>query len=326
MSDDENQALTPTLQNVLDQKSLQWVFVGGKGGVGKTTTSSSLAVQLAAVRESVLLISTDPAHNLSDAFGQKFGKDPTLVQGFDNLYCMEIDPTSSIQEMIESQDNSAMNSIMQDLAFAIPGVDEAMGFAEVMKLVKSMQYSTIVFDTAPTGHTLRFLSFPTVLEKALAKVSQLSGRFGPMMQQMSGMMGVSANHEDIFAKLESMRAVINEVNQQFQDPDKTTFVCVCISEFLSLYETERLVQELTNGNIDTHNIVVNQLLFPPKDSNCDQCKVRHKMQQKYLEQIFDLYEDFHITLLPLLTHEVRGVEKLKTFSRLLVEPFQPPEQ
>ncbi|KAJ2609522.1 Golgi to ER traffic- protein [Coemansia sp. RSA 1365] len=325
MSDDEFQPLEPTLQNVLDQQSLQWVFVGGKGGVGKTTTSSSLAVQMASVRKSVLLISTDPAHNLSDAFGQKFSKDPTLVQGFENLYCMEIDPTSSIQEMIENADNSAMNSIMQDLAFAIPGVDEAMGFAEVMKLVKSMEYSVIIFDTAPTGHTLRFLSFPTVLEKALSKVSQLSGRFGPMMQQMSGMMGVNANHEDIFAKLESMREVINEVNQQFQDPDKTTFVCVCISEFLSLYETERLVQELTNGNIDTHNIVVNQLLFPPKDSNCDQCKVRHKMQQKYLEQIFDLYEDFHITLLPLLTHEVRGGEKLKSFSRLLVEPFQPPK-
>src|SRR5689334_21936612 len=62
--------------------------------------------------------------------------------------------------------------------------------------VKSMEYSVIIFDTAPTGHTLRFLSFPSVLEKALAKVSQLSGRFGPMMQQMSGMMGMQGNPED----------------------------------------------------------------------------------------------------------------------------------
>jgi arsenite-transporting ATPase len=216
----EDEPLPPTLENIIDQKSLKWIFVGGKGGVGKTTTSSSLAVQLAKYRESVLLISTDPAHNLSDAFGQKFGKDARPVEGIPNLHCMEIDPNGSIQEFLDQSDNQGVSNMMQDIAFSIPGIDEALSFAEVMKQVKSKSYSVIVFDTAPTGHTLRFLQFPTILEKALGKISELSGRFGPMLNSFLGQTGT--NSEDMFAKLEETRTTISEVNKQFQDSELTT--------------------------------------------------------------------------------------------------------
>ncbi|KAH8202265.1 hypothetical protein TruAng_003542 [Truncatella angustata] len=337
-------SLDPTLQSILDQRSLRWIFVGGKGGVGKTTTSCSLAIQLAKVRRSVLLISTDPAHNLSDAFNQKFGKEARLIDGFDNLSAMEIDPNGSIQDLMAGQGGEnggqdlndmtgGMGGMMQDLAFAatatqIPGIDEAMSFAEVLKQVKSLSYETIIFDTAPTGHTLRFLQFPSVLEKALAKISQLSTQYGPLLNGFLGSNGSLPNGQNLnemMEKLETLRETISEVNTQFKDENLTTFVCVCIAEFLSLYETERMIQELSSYGIDTHTIVVNQLLFPKQGSGCDQCNARRKMQKKYLDQIEELYDEFNVVRMPLLVEEVRGKEKLEKFSDMLVQPYVPPQ-
>ncbi|MCO5605226.1 hypothetical protein L7F22_059406 [Adiantum nelumboides] len=231
----------------------------------------------------------------------------------------EVDPN------VESEDfeNMEGGGIVSELANAIPGIDEAMSFAEMLKLVQTMDYSVIVFDTAPTGHTLRLLQFPSTLEKGLGKIMALKNRFGGLISQVSRMFGAEDEfgEDAIMGKLEGIQDVIEQVNKQFRDPELTTFVCVCIPEFLSLYETERLVQELARFEIDTHNVIINQILYE-EGVESKLLRARMRMQQKYLDQFYELYEDFHITLLPLLPEEVRGVEPLKAFSKNLVTPFE----
>lgn len=335
-------SVDPNLHSLITSKTYKWIFVGGKGGVGKTTSSCSIAIQMALQQpeKQFLLISTDPAHNLSDAFGEKFGKDARKVTGMDNLSCMEIDPSAALKDMNDlavSGDNDnnggGLNDILQggalaDLTGSIPGIDEALSFLEVMKHIKKQErsegdaFDTVIFDTAPTGHTLRFLQLPTTLSKLLEKFGEITSRLGPMLNSLTG----AGNDMDISGKLNELKENVEKIRQQFTDPDLTTFVCVCISEFLSLYETERLIQELISYDMDVNSIIVNQLLFAEYDNqekDCKRCQSRWKMQKKYLEQIDELYDDFHIVKMPLCAGEIRGLNNLVKFSQFLNKQYDP---
>ena len=148
----EGMDLEPTVRSIVES-DLKWVFVGGKGGVGKTTTSCSLGVLLSKHRDSVLILSTDPAHNLSDAFSQKFSSTPTAVDGFSNLFCMEIDPEEKKAAMADqikragaeagSDGTGGIMDMVKDMmggsgdgSSMMPGMDEMMSFAELMQRVE----------------------------------------------------------------------------------------------------------------------------------------------------------------------------------------------
>ncbi len=209
----------------------------------------------------------------------EFGKEATKVNGFDNLSAMEIDPNSSIQEMIEQSVQQRWSYGLDDARLGVcdPGVDEAMGFAEIMKHVKSMEVLCHrLRHRSHWPHSTTIPLLPKRSGKGLAKFSTLGRSLGPMLGQFQSMLGGGgANQEDMFAKLESMREVITEVNTQFKDPEKTTFVLRMHRRIpLAIRNRTPHPGTSTQYEIDTHAIVCNQLLYPKKDSNCQHCRLR----------------------------------------------------
>lgn len=329
-----------SLKNITDDKNLRWVFVGGKGGVGKTTTSSALGVALEKLGKKTLLVSTDPAHNLSDAFAQKIssGTDPTKIKDYNSLYALEVDASEAAESFVtklaqaserisESGGLSESGGIsdllpldtLRQLLSSVPGIDEAVSFSQIAKLAKTMEFDSIVFDTAPTGHTLRLLSFPSVADKALSKFDEIRERMTPLFAMFSnGDPEIQGKIRQAEEQLESAKAGLMEVTAILNDQERTTFVCVAIAEFLSVYETERLVQELCTMNINVRNVLVNQLMQPDEKDISGILRTRSQMQKKYLNQIDELYprEDFHITYMPLLPEEIRGVDSLRTYGEI----------
>lgn len=144
------------------------------------------------------------------------------------------------------------------------------------------------------------------------------------MNMMSGG-GEGNSLNKIFDKISKLKEETSYLKTVISNPKLTTFVAVCIPEFLSVYETERLVQELTAYDIDIFNIVVNQIVVPEKGSTCGQCLSRYKMQSKYLKQIFELYEDFHVVLMPLERNEIRGISSLENYAQKLLSEQELPQ-
>ena len=312
------------LSNIINSPNLKWVFVGGKGGVGKTSVSSSLAVLLSQKLPKVLIISTDPAHNLSDAFNQKMGYQPTLINGFNNLYGIEINPKEfkdeddNLTDMLGVNIDEETRNIFEDLKNSIPGIDEALAIGVLLQIIDKMDYSMVIFDTAPTGHTLRMLNFPKLLDEATQKFSLMKEKLGPM----TGFIGEAFGDgiKNMLEMVDTFKVQAEKIRKDFTNNEHTTFIAVCIPEFLSMYETERMIQEL--------------------NKDCDMCKARFAMQKKYIKQIRQLYGDeqdeddddedinmdndnkdnkkYFISILPLQEEEIRGIDLLKSFGKFLI--------
>jgi len=350
------------------EDEIKFVFVGGKGGVGKTTSSSAIACALATAGKRVLLISTDPAHSLGDAWRMKFSNTPKSPM--DKLHVMEVNPKEIMEKelhswmeltnnIMDSDENSGDSNVMEKVASfqewlsGIPGIDEATALSSSITHIESGEYDIIVFDTAPTGHTLKLLGLPDILEKGIEKIESLQSTLWGYWETFKGLGSeksrkkVSAK-DSIAEKLHNHKCSIQKVAMMLQDQIRTRFVVVCIAEFLSVSETQRLLYELDKNGVKASHVVVNQLVNNALESKelaeleglaevgnlqlsqellqktvhaCRLTTARKNLQQKYLKVLKDFPETQGILdgicEVPLLAEEVTGIDAIRRFSKLL---------
>lgn len=305
-----------------------FVFIGGKGGVGKTTVSAATALWFARHGKKTLIISTDPAHSLSDSFERNIGYNPTPLA--ENLEALEIDPDMAMQEyqtkMKEQQSlNPGMDMGMiqdqMDMASMSPGIDEAAAFDKFLQYMTTDEYDIVIFDTAPTGHTLRLLSFPEMMDSWVGKMIKIRRQVGSMAKAFKNIMPFMGDEEEEDKAMEDMEETkkqIREARGIMADPERTSFKTVVIPEEMSIYESERAMEALHKNNMYTDGIIVNQI--QPEEADCEFCKARRSIQEKRLEMIKQKFGDQVIAEIPLLNHEVKGMDELKQIGEILYGP------
>lgn len=312
-----------------------------------------------------MLISTDPAHNLSDAFAQQFTGEPVSVNGCSNLYACEVDPEATMKsEMAYFEDPEVQKSPelseFQSFITSLPGIDEAMALSSVLNYfdkntekAKERVYDIVIFDTAPTGHTLRLLQLPGILKLGLEKLTSWKTKFGTMLSSITSMISSDSKptQQQNVKKLEEKMKIWLEgatsLNNLFRNQKTTQFVCVCNASFLSVYETKRLVNELKVANIATKYVIVNMLMprmlghvepsklsvtvedILRKSNSLEQsvihsvknaielCSGVSKMQEHSLDVLLE-DKDISTVLLPLMAGEIRGLQRLIGFSERLL--------
>ncbi|HOI72081.1 MAG TPA: TRC40/GET3/ArsA family transport-energizing ATPase [Methanobacterium sp.] len=304
-----------------------FVFIGGKGGVGKTTVSAATALWFSRQGKKTLIISTDPAHSLSDSYERNIGYNPTPIA--ENLEALEIDPDMAMKEyQAKMKEQQALNPAMgmdmgmmqdqMDMASMSPGIDEAAAFDKFLQYMTTDEYDIIIFDTAPTGHTLRLLSFPEMMDSWVGKMIKVRRQVGSMAKAFKNIMPFMGDEEEEDRALEDMEQTkkqIREARGIMADPERTTFKAVIIPEEMSIYESERAMEALKKNNMLTDGVIVNQI--QPEEADCDFCKARREIQEKRLQMIKEKFGNQVIAEIPLMDREVKGIDDLKKIGEIL---------
>ena len=293
----------------LDSTPRRVLMFGGKGGVGKTTSSAATALHFARRGLRTLIISSDLTPSLSDIFETDIGPTERPIPGVENLYGLEIDPDEVMRRWKEKfgPEVYAAASALVDLPYdevvdyvaMAPGIQEEFMLDYILERIRDRRYDLIVWDTAPAGDTLRLLGLPQRFLEHL--------RVAPKVY-LEVRDTFKLSRTPFLEIIESWKELSEQTIRFFTDPENVEFIMVTIPEALGVYQSRRVMRDLRRHGMTVRYLIVNDVIREP---DCEFHRQRWEMQQRYIRQLREELDDgLTLVELPLLPYEVKGVERL----------------
>jgi len=289
---------------------------GGKGGVGKTTTSATTALHFASMGQRTLIISSDLTPSLSDIFETEIGATETAISGVPNLWGLEIDPEEvmlrwkvkfgpEIYEASQIFVDMPYDELVDYVGLA-PGIQDEFMLDFILERIRDGRYDVVVWDTAPAGDTLRLLELP---HKFLSHLRTAPRVYLGVRDKLQ------LSKTPFLELIDSWHVLSQEIADFFRDPANTEFVLVTIPEALGVYQARRLVGEFAQFGLDIRHMVVNNVIA---EADSDFLLRRQAMQRPYLDLLAEEYgQAMTITHLPLFADEMKGVSRLRELEKVL---------
>lgn len=297
----------------LENNNLELIIFGGKGGVGKTSCAIATSLELSK-KFNTLLISTDPAHSVSDCLEQQIGFKVAKVDGTANLSAIEVvadealsvfitEHQNALKKLFETSTNLDNQDIDELLSLSIPGIDEVMSFKSITDFIDKGEYDKYVVDTAPTGHALRLISSPKLLDEWIKVAARMRWKYRYMITSFSG----SYQQDEVDTLLLSLKKTVKRIENILKDNARCEFIPVCIPEAMAIMETRRLLAELGTSEIISRQIIVNNVMI---SDGCEFCKRRKAGQSPYLQEISHTFENLNKVEVPMFAEEIKGLPAL----------------
>jgi len=321
--------MTPSL-NRLDREPQRLIMIGGKGGVGKTTCASAIALHFALKGKKTLIISSDPTPSLSDIFEMEIGDRETPIRNLANLWGIEISSEvvlkkwkerfgPEIYEVVSSF--ASLDYDFVDYVGGAPGIEEEYMLNYILELVESGDYDLVVWDTAPAGHTLRLLHLPQIFLRHLEAATKFYMNLYSYFEKLKESVKFKKGKKSLLEIISGWEGLAEKVVNFIRDPEKTEFIVVTIPEALGVKQTERILKDFDDYQLNVNHLIVNYVI---QEADCEFHRIRREMQQSYIGILKNQYSHrIQLIEVGLSPCEIKGVERIKKVADILFATNHP---